>query len=61
MNKRLNGRWVNKADSNITVFVEKVFKKGYVTGFIYTKTPEGEIHGQMKMSQEELLDNYERA
>lgn len=60
--KRLNGRWIKKSDPNVTVFVEKVFKKGYVTGFTYIKI-NGVEHMSMnplKISHEELQNEYEQ-
>jgi hypothetical protein len=56
----LNGYWVKKDDENETVYVEKVFKKGYVTGFKYLSTPAGTIHSQFKITHDELLEQYNR-
>jgi hypothetical protein len=56
----LHGYWVSKKDPSVTICIDRVFKKGYVTGFKYTKIPEGTVHGQLKISTEELLEQYER-
>jgi hypothetical protein len=58
--EKLNGYWVSKADDNVTVAVDRVFKAGHVTGFKYTKTSEGVVHSQFKASQEELKRDYKR-
>lgn len=58
--QRLNGYWVDKIDPDVTIFVEKVFKAGHVTGFKYTKTPKGTVHSELKISHEELQRVYER-
>ncbi|AQY55094.1 hypothetical protein [Geobacillus phage TP-84] len=57
---KLNGYWISKTDPNVTVYVEKVYKKGYVTGFKYMKVADGEIHSRFKATFDELLDQYER-
>lgn len=57
---RLNGYWVNKDNEQETVYVEKVFKKGYVTGFGYLTTEKGQIHSQFKATHEELQRQYNR-
>jgi hypothetical protein len=58
--KSLNGYWTNKADKNCYVYVERVFKKGYVTGFSYLKVSDGEVISQLKITHEELQEQYER-
>jgi hypothetical protein len=60
--KSLNGYWIKKADPNIKIFVEKVFKKGYVTGFEYI-TINGVEYPSMtplRISHEELKSEYEQ-
>ncbi|UYL93917.1 hypothetical protein PK21_gp74 [Geobacillus phage vB_GthS_PK2.1] len=57
---KLNGYWTSKTDPNVTVYVEKVYKKGYVTGFKYKKMPFGEVHSRFKATFDELLKQYER-
>lgn len=56
----LNGYWVKKDDPSVTIYVERVFKKGYVTGFKYTDEMGSTVIGQLKISHEELLEQYER-
>jgi hypothetical protein len=56
--KTLNGYWTSKENKNLTVYVERVFKKGYVTGFSYLKTDKGEVIGRLKCSHDELKENY---
>lgn len=61
--QKLNGYWTNKANPDMYIFVEKVFKKGYVTGFKYSKNAEGKevIHlDGLKITHEELERDYER-
>jgi hypothetical protein len=59
---RLHGYWVNKENPNITVFVEKVYKAGYVTGFKYEKLPDGGelIYPPFKVTWDELQEKFER-
>ena len=58
--KSLNGYWVNKADKSISLYVERVYKKGYVTGFKYHKIAGATVHSQFKATHEELQNDYER-
>lgn len=58
--QKLNGYWVSKTDPDVTIYVDRVYKKGYVTGFRYKKIPEGELASQLKITHEELLEQYER-
>lgn len=60
MKDNLRGYWVSQADPSITICVDRVFKKGYVTGYSYKKTDSGTIHGQFKATNEELLSGYKR-
>jgi hypothetical protein len=60
MGKSLNGYWQSKTDPAVTVYVEKVFKKGYVTGFHYRKVSDGTVHAPLKISHEELQRDYTR-
>lgn len=60
----LHGYWTSKEDPNVYIVVDKVYKKGYVTGFRYEKIPVqdgyGEVASQLRITQEELLSNYEK-
>lgn len=59
----LNGYWTNKENPNIYVFVEKTFKKGYVTGFQYEKLSNGGekiFYPGIKLTHDELKEQYER-
>jgi hypothetical protein len=58
--KSLNGYWTSKIDPNRYIYVERVFKKGYVTGFSYLKIAKGEVVGALKITHEELQRDYER-
>lgn len=58
--QRLNGYWVHKTNPDVTVYVEKVWKAGHVTGFSYTKTPKGTVHGELRITHDELKQDYER-
>ncbi|WP_257064241.1 hypothetical protein [Priestia megaterium] len=58
--ERLNGYWVSKKYPNMTLYVERVYKAGYVTGFGYLKSEEGELISKEKMSHEELKNDYVR-
>jgi len=58
--QKLNGYWVSKSDPNVYIYVDRVYKKGYVTGFWYKKIPEGELASPLKITHEELLEQYER-
>ncbi|MDW8515098.1 hypothetical protein [Priestia flexa] len=56
----LNGYWTSKEDKNRYVFVERVFKKGYVTGFSYLKVADGEVISSLKITHDELQEQYEK-
>jgi hypothetical protein len=59
----LNGYWTNKSNSNIYVFIEKTFKKGYVTGFEYEKLSDGGekiFAGGFNCTVEDLKEHFER-
>lgn len=57
--ERLNGYWTSKADKAVYIFVEKVYKKGYVTGLTYRRTDDGEVFlPPFKMLTEELTSGY---
>lgn len=58
MAKSLNGYWISNENPDVTVFVEKVYKKGTVTGFKYTKIRQGEVIGEFKATHEELQRDY---
>lgn len=59
--KSLNGYWTSVIDPCRYIYVERVFKKGYVTGFSYLRLGEGkEVVGALKITHEELQRDYER-
>jgi hypothetical protein len=58
--KSLNGYWNSKKEENVEIYVEKVFKKGYVTGFHYRKVSDGVVHSPLKITHEELERDYTR-
>jgi hypothetical protein len=61
MAKSLNGRWYSITDPAVSLFIDKTYKKGYVTGFKYRKLKDGgEIHAQYKGTYEELQTYYTR-
>lgn len=55
--ERLNGYWTRKYGGHY-VFVDRVYKKGYVTGRKYYKTDEGEVMGDFRATHEELKRDY---
>ncbi|QNR70374.1 hypothetical protein IAQ67_28885 (plasmid) [Paenibacillus peoriae] len=56
--EKLNGYWIKNDDPNVTVYVDKVFKKGYVIGFMYRKAELGEVVSRFKVENKELINNY---
>jgi hypothetical protein len=61
--ERLHGYWTSKENPNIYVFVEKVYKAGYVTGVMYERLEGGGekiFFPGLKCTHEELLEKYER-
>ncbi|WP_281998651.1 hypothetical protein [Priestia flexa] len=56
----LNGRWVHKENLDKTLFVERVYKAGYITGFGYLKTEKGEVISQQKLTHDELKRDYKK-
>lgn len=60
MKEKLNGYWTSEADPAITICIDRVFKKGYVTGYSYVKTLAGTVYGKIKLTNEELLSGYKR-
>ncbi|AQS44192.1 hypothetical protein LSG23_09390 [Bacillus velezensis] len=57
---RLNGYWDNRLDANETVYVDRVYKKGYVTGFKYLQVGEREVTSPFRATYEELEGNYNK-
>lgn len=62
MPKSLNGYWTCKADNNRYIYVEKTFKKGYVTGFSYLSVDGKTVISTtpLKITHEELQNQYEK-
>lgn len=58
--KRLNGRWIKKDDRNVEVVIEKVYKKGYVTGYQYERIGSGMVHSPFKTSHDVLQAQYKQ-
>lgn len=57
--ERLNGRWVSNADESVSVWVDKVYKRGDVKGFTYKRLEEGgEVIGEFRATHEELQRDY---
>jgi hypothetical protein len=57
---KLQGYWISKSDRCTTVCVERVYKKGHVTGFKYQDEMGYTVHSQLKITWKELLEQYER-
>lgn len=56
--EKLNGYWTKKFGGHY-VYIERVYKQGYVTGFKYWKNDEGhQIQGQIRLTHDELKENY---
>ncbi|ERH59206.1 MULTISPECIES: hypothetical protein [Bacillus amyloliquefaciens group] len=55
---RLNGYWDNRLDANETVYVDRVYKKGYVTGFKYLQVGEHEVISPFRATYEELEGKF---
>ena len=62
MADKLNGMWERKNDPADYIRVERVYKKGYVAGFQYFNRDGQEVISTtpVKMTKEELLENYQR-
>lgn len=59
MKEKLNGYWVEKENPDNYIYVEKVFKKGYVTALSYFKVNDKEVIGPtIKLTHKELKEKY---
>ena len=62
MAEKLNGMWERKNDPADYIRVERVYKKGYVTGFQYFNRDGQEVISTtpVRMTTEELKERYQR-
>lgn len=58
--ERLNGYWYHKEYPKVYVYVDRVYKAGYVTGVHYEKTDGGEVASELRVTHELLKALYKR-